>query len=56
MAYLNMHLESRHKVSGIISFSFLDCFVRIGFRVFCYIRVKWNIITDVKTNLVDRVY
>ena len=45
-------LESRHEVS----FSFLDCFVRIGFRVFCYIRVKRNIISHAETNLVDRVY
>ena len=42
-------LESRHEVSWL-SFSFLDCFVRIGFRVFCYIRVKRNIISHVETS------
>ena len=48
-------LESRHEVIRL-SFSFLDCFVRIGFRVFCYIRVKRNIISHAETNLVDRVH
>ena len=42
--------------SKLVRFLFLDCLVRIEFRVFCYIRVKRNIISHEETNLVDRVH
>ena len=36
--------------SKLIKLLFLDCFVRIEFRVFCYIRVKRKIISHEETN------
>ena len=36
--------------SKLIKFLFRDCFVRIEFRVFCYIRVKRKIISHEETN------